>query len=403
MPPTVLEAVAAYRGDVVSFARELIALPTENPPGCRYVECADAIERRCLALGLSAERIEEPASAAAPSLVVRLAGDGPTLWFHGHYDVVPASIDGQFDARVENGHVFGRGSADMKAGLSAMLHAIAALRDAGAPLAGDVALACVPDEETGGARGSSVLASRGILGRRGVGMITAEPTGGVVWNACRGAISLRVVVRGKAAHVGLSCRGVNAFERMLVVAEALRELEREVRNRTTRFRVEPEDAARSILLIGGRCEGGTGFNVVPDACTFTVDRRPNPEEDVASEKARLLDLLERQRASGIDLDVEVLQEGASSATPEDAPVARALAASVLEVRGRPPRFEMCPGLLETRFYARAGVPALAFGPGRLEVAHGPSECVSLEAVQECAAIYALTACRLLDPRNERRG
>src|SRR5207302_2321151 len=97
-----------------------------------------------------------------------------------------------------------------------------------------VQLILVPDEETGGARGSARLAEDGILGRNGAGMLLAEPTSGVVWNANRGAISLRVQVFGKSAHVGLQHLGENAFERMHSVVERLRELKREVEQRTTR-------------------------------------------------------------------------------------------------------------------------------------------------------------------------
>jgi acetylornithine deacetylase/succinyl-diaminopimelate desuccinylase-like protein len=58
---------------------------------------------------------------------------------------------------------------------------------------------------------------------------------------------------------------------------------------------------------------------------------------------------------------------------------------------------MCPGLLETRFYAQAGVPALAYGPGLLEISHGPNECVSIDALVSSCAIYALAAARILAP------
>jgi hypothetical protein len=57
--------------------------------------------------------------------------------------------------------------------------------------------------------------------------------------------------------------------------------------------------------------------------------------------------------------------------------------------------EMCPGVLETRFYARRKIPALACGPGLLSVSHGPNEFVSLREMENCAAIYAPTAARLL--------
>jgi acetylornithine deacetylase/succinyl-diaminopimelate desuccinylase-like protein len=76
-------------------------------------------------------------------------------------------------------------------------------------------------------------------------------------------------------------------------------------------------------------------------------------------------------------------------------VAEALTAAIVDVSGRTPSYEMCPGLLETRFYASRGVPAFAYGPGLLSVAHGPKEFVKLDAVLKCATTYALTAARLL--------
>ncbi len=106
-------------------------------------------------------------------------------------------------------------------------------------------------------------------------------------------------------------------------------------------------------------------------------------------------MLERFRRDGIELDVEIFQEGDSAGTSEDDPLARALAASVAEVEGSPPAFELCPGLLETRWYARDGIPALAYGPGRLDISHGPEEHVEIDTLVRCASVYALTIARVL--------
>jgi acetylornithine deacetylase/succinyl-diaminopimelate desuccinylase-like protein len=126
-----------------------------------------------------------------------------------------------------------------------------------------------------------------------------------------------------------------------------------------------------------------------------VDRRINPEEDLETEKQRLLMLFDRLRRDGMHLDVEILQEGSSAGFSEDDPVAQALAESVEAITGKPPSFEMCPGLLEIRFYAQQGIPAFAYGPGLLSVSHGPNEFVKLDDIYTCTAIYALTAIRLL--------
>src|SRR5262249_22119369 len=140
---------------------------------------------------------------------------------------------------------------------------------------------------------------------------------------------------------------------------------------------------------------GKNFNVVPEECSFTIDRRMNPEEDFAEEKRRLLGALDGARARGIDLEVKVLQEGASAGASQDQPLGRALAENIRQIIGREARFEMCPGLLETRFYAERGIPAFAYGPGLLTVSHGPNEFVPVDRIVECATIYALTAAELL--------
>src|SRR5205085_8348822 len=98
--------------------------------------------------------IPSPADAARSALFAWAGPAGPTLYFHGHYDVVPASVPGQFEPRLDGDTLFGRGSSDMKSGLVAMLYAVKALKDAGLTRRGRIGLMFVPDEETGGAFGS---------------------------------------------------------------------------------------------------------------------------------------------------------------------------------------------------------------------------------------------------------
>jgi acetylornithine deacetylase/succinyl-diaminopimelate desuccinylase-like protein len=283
----------------------------------------------------------------------------------------------------------------MKSGLAAMIYATYLLKELKVPLRGRIGLCLVADEETGGRGGSAYLDQLGLLGQDAVAMLTPEPTSGVIWNANRGAITLRVIVKGRSAHVGLQHQGVNAFERMLRVATALQDLKAVVEQHKTGYHVVPSAAANSILMLGGRVEGGTNFNVVPEACTFTVERRFNPEEDLEAEKARLFAVFDQVRQQGVELGIEVLQEGPSCGTAADHPVALALAETAEAVTGRRPAFQMCPGLLETRWYARRGIPAFAYGPGFLEVAHGPNEVVEIERIYQHTVIYALMAALLL--------
>jgi succinyl-diaminopimelate desuccinylase len=391
------QALDALKESILNFSQDLIRIASENPPGNYYRECADRIRLELDRLGLTYRLVEVPGFPDRPRCnLLSFYGEGQrTLYFHGHFDVVPAQSREQFNPRIENGRLYGRGATDMKAGLAAMIYATYLLKELKVPLRGRIGLCLVADEETGGRGGSHHLDQIGLLGQDAMAMLTPEPTSGVIWNANRGAVTLQITVKGKAAHVGLQHQGINAFEQMLQVASGLQTLKAAVEKRQTGYRIVPEAAARSILMLGGRVEGGTNFNVVPESCTFTLERRFNPEEDLEIEKARLFELLEQFQRKGIQLEVEILQEGLSSGVSEDHPVAVALAEAIEAVVGERPAFEMCPGILETRWYACKGIPAFAYGPGFLEVAHGPNEFIEIERIYQHTLLYALVGARLL--------
>jgi succinyl-diaminopimelate desuccinylase len=381
-----IDTIDTHRDAMRDLLTALVSIPTENPPATNYIPCVDLLESTLGELGLRCERIDIPSPADAPRIAMRawIGDEGPALYFHGHYDVVPAMSPEQFHPRLEGGSLFGRGSSDMKSGLVAMMYAAQALQTAGAARHGRVEMLIVPDEETGGEYGSGALARTGRIGRNGIGMLLPEPTSGVVWHANRGALTVEVTVKGCAAHVALQHQGVNAVERALPLLNRLFDFKREI-----------EARSGSIVLVGGRVDAGSNFNVVPAECRFTIDRRTNPDEDLEVEKQRLFELLDRARGEGIDLEVRTIQEGRSSSTASDSALGRALSASVADVTGAPPAFEICPGLLEVRFYAERRVPAFAYGPGILAVSHGPKEFVKLDRMVDCAKVYALTAARML--------
>jgi succinyl-diaminopimelate desuccinylase len=367
---------------MVELTERLVAIPSENPPGKHYEDCA-----RTLLEELDKLRFDDVRREGA--CVVASVGSGSrTLYFSGHYDVVPAQSGDQFQPHLEGANLFGRGSSDMKGGLAVMIHAAAAARDEALLNNGRIGIVLVPDEETAGPRGSRDLAARGVLGKDGIGMLTPEPTGGIIWNANRGAITLRATMRGKAAHVGRQFEGVNAFERAIPAMTTLLDLKKEVERRETQQQIAPAMARKSILMLGGRVEAGTNFNVTPDSYSFTLDRRINPEENLEEEKRRLFDALQ-------GFEVEILQEETAAATSAQESLGVVLSRHVAAVTGKAPAVEMCPGLLETRFYAARGIPAFAYGPGLLTVSHGPNEFIPVRNIGQCAAIYALTAADLL--------
>jgi acetylornithine deacetylase/succinyl-diaminopimelate desuccinylase family protein len=386
-------SIDAAAGEIVDFASELIALPTENPPGAAYEACSDHIAERLSYLGLTVEVLE---LAPGRRAVLAGVGEGRTVYLHGHYDVVPASTNGQFDPRVSDGRLWGRGSADMKGAVSAMAFALAAL--ARTVLDGRVEIVLVPDEESGGKLGSELLLRSGRLGRDGVAAILGEPTGGKIWNAHRGALTLRVTLRGAPAHVGLQHEGRNAFEAAIPLLHELQRLKTAVQAARTDWPTGNEDERRSILMLGGEVDGGHQFNVVPDRFSFTIERRFNPEERLEAMKAELYEVIEATTDGACDVEVVPIQEAMSSGVEADSDLVKGVIRAAEVVRGRAPACRLCPGLLESRFYSAAGVPVVAYGPGDLEVSHGPTESVAIGRLIEDAKIYALTAAELLGAR-----
>ena len=196
-----------------------------------------------------------------------------------------------------------------------------------------------------------------------------------------------MTVRGRAAHVGLHYEGVSAVELGHRVLGELYAYRDEVARRRTELRIEPDAARASIMLIGGVVSGGTTFNIVPDELSFTIDRRPNADEDYEAARRELLALLE-QLGEAAELEVEVLQDVAPSLTPPNDDLVASVERAIRNVAGRDVTATMCPGCLETRVYARAGIPAVAYGPGPTAVAHGPDEHVPIENLVEACAVYA---------------
>jgi succinyl-diaminopimelate desuccinylase len=379
--PEVLAWLEPRADEMAGLVERLVAIDTENPPGRRLGECGRALRDALGSVGLAHELIEVAPSRELeePCVVRASAGDGPaTVYFHGHFDVVPAQSPEQFRPERRDGRITGRGSADMKGGLVSMIYGALAARELGLLGGRRVVMHFVCDEETGSAAGSGHLREAGLIDPDALAMLTAEPTGGVVWHSARGAITLRVGIAGREAHVGFVGDGVNAFEHMIRVAEPLTALSHELLERD------------SMLVVGGQAGAGAAFNSVPGEAWFSVDRRFNPDEDLATELNRLTGAIaEAAEAVGAEVEVEVLQSQPSGGTDPAHPAAQALTESIRAVEGAEPSFEMCPGVLDTRWYSQLGIPAFAYGGGRLDVSHGPAEYIEEAAMRRCAAVYAL--------------
>lgn len=400
-------AIDARREEIIGLLQELIAIATPNPPGSNYEPIVELLQKKFAEAGVPFEKTYVPAEALAPhgidgetyprpALLGRHGGqEGPSLHLHGHFDVVPANKPAQYIPLRENGRIHGRGAADMKAGLVAMWAALRVLRDCALQPRRPITLSLTPDEESGGETGAGYLIRAGIIRTDDIAfLIMPECTSTDIWNASKGALVVDVIVKGKPAHSTLPHLGRNAFEDMLPVAQALVELRKQVETRRSAFTVEDPRAAFSTMALGGEGGGGEKFNIIPGRYHFTIDRRPIPEEAMADVRAELFAVQEEMRRRGIDVTFETLLEAVPALTPADAHGCQVLTQAISEVTGRVPRALLCPGFLDIRHFNARGVPAVACGPGQLEVAHGPEEWVAEQDLLDYVQILALSLLRI---------
>jgi len=412
----VLEAADALRDEVVEFAADLVRIPTVNPPGELYRECAELIGDRLASFGFD---VDYPVAEARPehsddyprvNVFGRREGRSarPSVHLNGHFDVVPVGQDwtvDPFGGAVRDGRLWGRGSADMKAGLAAAIYATEAVRRAGVELDGSVEVSGTVDEESGGWAGVAHLAETGrIAAGRTDYVIIPEPLN--VDRICvghRGVYWFRVTARGRIGHGSMPFLGANAIEQMGAFLEAVRtRLKPVLEERRTAMPVVPAGARRATINVNAVHGGQAGQEVqtpcVADRCEAIFDRRFLLEEGFDATRKEIVDLLDAVAAEDEQrsYELEDMMVVEPTLTPPDSPLTGSLDRSIQRVLGREADLIASPGTYDQKHVARIGgvEHCVAYGPGVLEQAHQPDEWCAVEDIVNATKVMALTLVEL---------
>ena len=406
-----LQFIDGRADEVIQFTKDLIATPSETPPGDER-KIARVILDKLDGLGLNGTVVASEIPER-PNLLYRLQGSGrgPTLLYVAHTDTKPVGdVRNQwetdpFKATIKNGKLYGLGASDMKAAVAAFVYATAALKQV-APLEGSLLLALVADEEGGGRYGAHYLSTQ--YGLKADMCLIGEPPGVTrEWEyihlGCRGVCCFNIKVYGTQMHSSLSDRfpSVNAS---LKLAELLLRMSRDLK---LNFTPHPLCPGGVTINLGVHLKGGVYFGVYPGYAEFGTDIRtvPGMQKEVFLQDIKSF-LADRQREDpSLRVEFELAPSPGDWIAPTevspDLPIAQALAKASEEVLGFRPTFSIYPaGTDSPNFQVKAGIPTIpSFGAGMISVCHAANEWVGVKSIVQACKIYALAAYDVL--RNKR--
>lgn len=387
---TMLAAVEQERDALIGFYRELVMIPSiwghEEP----LRQAADLIAGRLREAGFETE-LPPSGTEGMPMVLGRRTGSGGgrSLLLNGHMEVYPPSESwtvGPFAGVIRDGRLYGQGSADMKGGTAAMTMAAWLLGRYDAPLAGDLYVLAIPNHFEGG-EGSRKAVRDGLMTDAAV---ICEPTDLRVVTGQRGILYLTIVTTGRAAHTTATDIGVNAIERMAKVIIALSEM---VPRNSAGDPISDEKILNTAMI-----EGGLEHNLIPEACTLTVDIRFSPEQtqdDVLRDvhEAIATALPADEFTVTVEPEATCIRNPRSSLRlPDDHPLAAIVAAAHSDATGAEPVFGFHPAWPDTPAFNELGIPAITYGPGSMEC-YWDDESVELEEYLNAIKTYCLVALR----------
>ncbi len=410
------DAVEALSDKLVDISCTLFGIPTQNPPGNNYREFTDAVGKIMEEIGMEIERVEVPEDRLA-----ELAPDGegkprisifgylgdktarPNVHITGHYDVVPEGpgwTTDPYGCEIRDGNIYARGSCDQKSGIVSELIAAMALKQAGVKLKGTLICSTTPDEESGGKAGVGYLVEQGLL--------DASNTDHVIITECldydkicighRGTLWFDVNVTGKQCHGSQPREGVNPIEFIQKLLNAIDEDIKPLIQDPTPLPVMPP-TSRWTTITPTMLRAGEKVNTVSSEATISFDWRLNPELNLDWAKEKLIACCEKAKAQmpGSDYSITYYEEDNPTLVPENQPLIDALKDAGKIYVGHDMSISLSPGMFDQKYIVQKGglKSVVAYGPGRLTLAHKSNEFANIEEMKTSAKVMALAACELL--------
>lgn len=390
---------------MADLAQRLVRVPSVHDPDHERSEApaATIVAETMRAFGW--DPVVEEVEPGRPNVhaVVDGGQPGPTLLFEGHTDVVTAEPESAwqvppFSGEIRDGRLHGRGSADMKGGVAAMLYAVRAVQRAG-PFPGRIKVAALCDEE-GTMVGVKHFVANGHAADCAAAIV-CEPEAEEVCTAAKGSIRLRIDLHGTMAHGAMPERGANPLPVLGRLLVWLAAHETELRRRHGTHPTLGKATLTGTVLHGGDFNQ---LNVLPADGALGLDIRTIPgighEQLIHEITERVNNYAFVGRVGGT---VAVIDDRPSTDTPTDSPVVQAVVAGHSDVTGVEPEIGGVPGATDgTVLWRDASLPVVVYGPGDKWIAHQTDEYVELDDLNRKAEVYARAIHRFFGTSTEQQ-
>ncbi len=368
--------------EVVTLLQEMIRFNTVNSPGDEK-PLAEYMEKQMKSFDMETEIHDLTKTRANVIGKIKGSGQRKALLFNGHLDTVPpGDVEwkyGPFSGEIAEGKIYGRGSADMKGGLAAMMIAAKIVKNAGLELEGDLIIAGTAGEETDSIGAIDYLEKGGL---EGVGAIViGEPSSCGINIAEKGAFWIEITTYGKTAHGAFPEQGVNAVKQMHTFLSELFNYQ---------YDYEENDLLGHPSMNVSTINGGVKTNVVPDKCSITVDMRTVPgmdHDEIIKDIEKIIGKL-KEKDDTFDADIAIQNNRPAVETDKNHPFVQ-LSQEVIKEN-----FNKAVEPQGVNFYTDAAVflpptnlPAIFYGPGDANMAHQPNEHITIESLMEATKFY----------------
>lgn len=367
---------AISESEINTLAYNLVSIPSHPEVGTE--EIVKWLYEFASKEGLSV-RVQPTSKTSHVNLLIAYPSltKDPDLLFNGHLDTVSPFLP----AAISRNTLFGRGAADMKGGLTAMVMALVALKRNQFPLEGKtVMVAAVAGEESGG------FGSKALLSEvKPAACIIGEPTRLKIVTAHKGVEWIEIIVEGRSAHASSPWLGVNSISCAAAIVRALEELSR----RWAQEHSHPLLGKPTFNI--GVIYGGVAPNVVPEKCVIRADRRWLPGEDIKKIYEDIWDTVSRavQDTQGVNIRIRRMEE-TLHCTPMETPIDCCLVRELQRVaseEGLPAEVQGVSYGTDGSLFAAHGIPTVILGPGDIAQAHSKDEYVNLNEVWAAVKVY----------------